>query len=1141
MYTQNRLFLLVATLLFSVATTFARPAWKGVLTVTQPDGSTVSLRLVGDEYLHYYTTSDGYALVRDAGGRYVYASLDAEGQLTPTTLVAHDEGMRSQQENEYLQLTGRIAPRMNAATTRMRQQNEEARSRALRARRDARYDYSQFKGLVILVEYNDCPFRYDDYNDIMQQMINQDDYTGTDRTNFQLPSMFGGGYHTCTGSMRDFFRDNSAGMFVPTFDIVGPVSINRSQYYSGVDSQSDPYGKTTRSMQLMIDACTAADAQVNFKDYDTNNDGMVDMIYFVFSGLPSYIQGNDERLLWPHQSDLSGRNVRKDGVKLGRYACSTELFGYAQYNWSILEGIGTMCHEFSHVLGLPDFYDTGNTDDRECITPGSWTVMASGSDYDFGRRPCGYSLFERYALGFATPQVVSEPTDVTLTDIAVSNEGLRINSAQKNEFFMLENRQNTKWDASLPGHGLLVFRVDSTNNYSWNWYNAVNDNPDHPLYELIRATGYRNNDTGYDPFPGTGKVRELDNETSPAHLRSWTGKNTPFGLSNIQEQDGVISFQVFDAFQLKSISIIEQAMLGVGTTLQLTPILKPSYAQVDIDWTSSDEHVASVSSDGIITGIGEGTAIITVSTGELSASCEVTVADLPIVADIAAFRQLEQDAGGLLQLHDAQVLYVNKQDIFLRDASGAILLNGTGLQVSQGDILNGSIYGQMGQRNQMPIFTAVDKMTLTTGVVSKPGTTPEPVELHITQLTSDHYSNMVNVTKVQLEKSSGVWAIHGDRRIRLFNTLGVKNIKVPTDLNKRYDVTAIFGTNVVNGEVVEELYLLKSPTATTFTALTDISVNETVRLPEGRQFPLTAVLTPATADVLLTWTSSNEQVATVDADGMLNTLSQGVAVITVTDLETGLQAQCELTVGDRRTTDDIAEFTAMTLGSEADLTLTDAQVLYVYKADAYLRDASGTLRLASTGLPLTAGNVLNGKLYGCYVVNNWVPEMRPIQGSTDGSRLTITDGQEPEPLVVELAEVTEQLLANLITVKAAQLESSQNGLTGVYIVTPDGKEIRIYNSFGLKLNMPKDYAGKYFEVTGVLITATVNGQTVLNLALTESPIENQELSGISSTATLPHPADIYTTTGLRVRSNATGTHNLPRGVYIIDGRKVVVQ
>lgn len=1135
----KKLTMIALAMLLTSASALARPATKGIVNATQPDGTTVGLRLIGDEYHHYNTTSDGYALVKDARGYYVYAQLNADGRLVPTTLIAHDAEARSAQELAFLQQTGRLTPQPSKQAVQLKQQNAASRRKALAANRANRYNYANFKGLVILVEYNDCQFTYDNYSEIMSHMINDDNYTGTNETNFNDFTT-----HrriTCTGSMRDYFRDSSNGIFVPTFDIVGPVQINRSQYYSGVESESDPDGKGLRSMQLMIDACTAADSQVNFKDYDTDNDGVVDMIYFIFSGLPSYIQGNDPRLLWPHQSDLSYMRTRKDGVRLGRYACSTELFGYQDYNWSVLEGIGTMCHEFSHVLGLPDFYDTGNQYDGTCVDPGEWSVMANGADFETGRRPCGYSLFERYALGFATPQLITEPGHYELEDLSQSNAGYRIDTPQKNEYFILENRQLTKWDAKLPGHGMLVFRVDSTNVYAWE-YNSVNDDPDHPYYEVVRAKGPQTSYYGTygapsDPFPGTGNVSNLDNLTTPASLRSWAGKNCALGLSSIAESNsGVISFDVFDANVLTSISLNEEVMLGVGTTLQLTPVRIPDYAPYELVWSCDNEQVVTVSEDGLLTGVSEGVAHVTVTAnGTLSATCTVIVRDMPIVANIAAFIGLDNDSEALLMLTDAEVLYVNKSDIYLRDATGSIILDGTNLDAAKNDVINGSVYGRKTLRNNMPVLSAVDQMTTNTGIVTTQGDEVQPVNLHISQLSPEYYANMVTLEKVELKSDGGIYAFLGEKRYRLFNTLKISNIKVPTDLKKRYDVTAIFGTNTVNGQVIDELYLLKSPTAVSYTALTGISLPATLQLPVDRTYQMEAVLTPSKADVFLRWTSSNEQVATIDQNGTLVALANGTATITVTNLDNGLSAECLLTVGDKVVKQSIADFKTLAPGNEAELTLTDAQVVYVYKTDAYLRDATGAIRLAGTGLSLKAGDLLNGHLYGRFELNDLVPELQPIEGSTNAEGYTVTSGTTVEPREFSVASLSENDYADLVVIRATQL-SSVEGLTGLYAAEGD-KYVRVYNTFGLSKPIQNNYAGKYFDLTGILITAKVGTELVSNLGLTQKATEVELPNSISDLhLTAGSVVDIYNTAGrlvARTTTDALRQMSLPGGIYIL--------
>jgi len=1124
---MKKTILMVMMLLLQVASLSARPAQKGVARISQPDGSTLTLALHGDEWLHWNTTGDGYAVVKNDEGRYVYAQLDG-GRLAPTALLAHDAEGRSSEEVDFLEKTGRVTPAMSERRRQLVGQTEAGRARAREAFRAQRYDYANFRGLVLLVEYSDCQFRYENYRDIMDEMINADNYSGSEYTNCE--DHFTHKPYNCTGSMRDYFRDNSNGIFTPSFDVVGPVQISRSQYYS--EEVDDEWEAMKILLQAMTDACTAADDQVNFKDYDVDGDGTLDMVYFIFAGLPSSTVGNNPDLLWPHQADMSAMRTRLDGVWLGRYACSTELTGSEVYNFSVLDGIGTMCHEFSHVLGLPDFYDTDYATNGQSVHPNQWSVMAGGTDSEYGRRPCGYSLFERYALGFADIETIDQTGSYRLDPLTESNTGYRINTPQNKEYFVIENRQQTKWDESLPGHGMLVFRVDSTSNSAW-VQNNVNINPKHNYYELLRADGYMGLDSSSDPFPGTAKVTVLDNETKPANLLTWRGKYAPYGLLNISEQtDGVVTFDIFDANRLSQISLPTQAALAVGTTLQLTPKCRPSYANGTYVWTSSNDKVVSVSSDGLITGVGEGQAVVTLTANdELTAQCQVTVLNLPIVDDIATLCRQQEDSEALLLLTDAEVLIAAGQDVYLRDASGrAIILRGMGLSVTAGNHLDGTIYGRFAHDDKMPVLKAVDGQTNTNGVIVKSGDTVEGVHLHVSQLDSTLYAQKVVVEKARLQlQSDGIFALLGDRRVRLFNTLKVKNVRVPSDLDKRYDITAIYGTNTLDGQLIEELYLLQSPTMVTYTELMAIELPEAIHLSAGRTEQLVAQLNPNVADAYLVWTSSNEEVATVSNTGLVTALTDGQTLITVVNLENGLSATCRLTVGEAAVLPDIAGFSSLDNNSEGTLTLKGAQVVFINDDDAYIRDASGAIRFRSTGLTFALGDELNGNIFGVFMPEDNVPQLWGVAGFTTDKTFTAMPGPAVSPRQLTLDDLAQGHLADLVTLHQVQMQAV-DGLAGIYV--SDGtKHLRLYNDFQLQgINMPKDYAGRYYDVTGILITAKVSDQLLFNLALTEAPVEvdgpTPDAIGQLRTADAL-PTGIYTLDGQQRQ------HPLRPGIYVV--------
>ena len=645
------------------------PAEGTTAKVKQPDGTELTIRLVGDEFLHFNVTEDGYSIVRNDEGFYVYAQQNAEGELVPSNQIAHDEPMRQSKERAFLAATRKyLKPKMTEQAVKVKNEEFTLRRKASQKHRAPIYDYTKFRGLVVLVEFNDCEFDQENYTEVVTDLIKKENFTGYyDYKNTRVP---------CTGSVVDYFRDTSMGVFTPQFDIVGPVKIDRSKYYSN---------GTKRTVTMTVDACNAIDANVNFADYDGDKDGNVDMIYFIFAGHGSHVTGNDSRLVWPHAyyiyNPSTGYKIRKDGVYLNRYACSTELRG--RETGREIDGIGTICHEFSHVLGLPDFYDTDYAEGGgQSVHPANWSLMAGGGYLNSSRTPAGYSLFERYMAGWATPQVIEEEGEYSLERVNESNTGFRINTPVNKEFFILENRQNTRWDTYLPGHGLLVFRVDSTNTSVWS-QNNVNDNPAHNYYVLVRARG-NNGSAAADPYPGTGRVTTLNNVTSPANLLTWAGKETKFGLTNITERNGVISFGIENTYVLRELILPETYALPTGITQQLTVKAVPEYVSYTLTWKSADESIVTVDQEGNIHGVSEGTTTITVESNTgVTASCEVTVATLPETNQIAAFKAFDEGQESILSLENAEVLYVYQNDIYVRDATGAIVLNKTGLSLKQ--------------------------------------------------------------------------------------------------------------------------------------------------------------------------------------------------------------------------------------------------------------------------------------------------------------------------------------------------------------------------------------------------------------------------------------------------------------------------
>lgn len=534
--------------LFLGVVCWAIPADRTPMPVTQSDGSTLMLRLVGDEFFHYNTTDDGYTVLRNASGSYEYA-VKKGAALALSGILAHDASGRSADEWALLAQVGKQLRAADHVT------------RAIRSReringpshREPTVDYNNFRGLIVLINYTDRQFGMDDPYTFYDQMVNQEGFS---------QFWFDGRRQNCTGSMHDYFKDQSGGIFAPEFDIVGPVNVN----YACTDHNS-----TDNSWKIFWAALDSVDSQVDFSQYDNDGDGMVDMVYFLVAGYSANYSGNNQGYLWPHKSflyDYENQDwITYDDTAIGTYASSCEIYGWEAYGHTMPLGIGTMCHEFSHVLGLPDLYDTNYEEQGQSHDPGEWDVMAGGGSYNFGRTPCAYSIWERYALGWNSPQEISQAGSYSLQYVGNTGDGLILRTPVDNEFFMLDNRQKVKWDAFLPGHGMLVARVDSTNWRVWDW-NRVNADPRHNYYELLRAGNSTSGTVASDPFPGTDEVDALGNLTEPS-LRTWASVGSLFELKNIREVGGVISFDVIEAVEPETlIEDFEQMQVTTDNNLK---------------------------------------------------------------------------------------------------------------------------------------------------------------------------------------------------------------------------------------------------------------------------------------------------------------------------------------------------------------------------------------------------------------------------------------------------------------------------------------------------------------------------------------------------------------------------------------------
>lgn len=503
----------------------AVPAKRGVREIQQPDGTTVKVELVGDEHFHYYQTAEGSPMLKDSEGFLRFASQDSKGEIV---LSARPVELSAARRLELIQA---MQTRVSRGSERFR--TAPATSAAARANSDNPLPQSgmgltstgfpttgDVRALVVLVQYSDVKFTHPDPAKYFGDMLN---LTGFNEYNG-------------TGCATEYFLQQSGGQFRPQFDIYGPVTLpkNRS-YYGGNDS----YGNDRYPEEMALHAAEILDSTVDFSLYDMNNDGKIDNMFLFYAGQGEASYGSASTV-WPHSWDLSaaGKATRFDGVVLDHYACTNE------WEQTRPDGVGTFIHEFSHVIGLPDLYQTAGSGSGS-HTPGSWSVLDYGPYNNDGCTPPNYSIYERNAMGWINPQLLDGPATIVLENIGDSNEGCIIQTEKENEFFLLENRQLKDWDKYLPGHGMLIWHIDYVK--SKFDANTVNNTSSHSYVDIVEACGSANNNNettmaGYS-WPGTKNKTSFTSTTTPA-LKSWAGKAIDLPITEITEKNQKITFNV---------------------------------------------------------------------------------------------------------------------------------------------------------------------------------------------------------------------------------------------------------------------------------------------------------------------------------------------------------------------------------------------------------------------------------------------------------------------------------------------------------------------------------------------------------------------------------------------------------------------
>lgn len=545
----------------------ARPAYPGIIKVTNPDGTTLELRGYGDEKFNYYT---------DAEGAMIY-ECDFTGTWKPAVRF-----------NKILTPTASNIDMLRAEVTPVRQlQSQAIHKMAEISKSDYRTTYptiseEPIRALVILLEFKDTPFTVPNIRQSIDDMLNKEGYNE----------------YGARGSARDYYLACSNNKFNVHFDVSEVVPLQHtSEWYMGRDlfEQDGITEKHRRWGTAIKEALEYLDARgYDFSVYDYDNNKDIDNIFFYYSGF-GQADSSDPNTVWPHQGSYQNfvlwhqaypaiypekyEEIWVDGVRMRTYACSNELNHplTKKAGYPVLDGIGAFCHEYAHVLGLPDMYDTANSGTR---TPGEFSIMASGSYNDNSTCPPLFSSYEQWLCRWLETEDLYEGAQLELPSISLSSDPKTYRIMLRrpgplvkyfNEWFFIESRSHEGWDEYLPEEGIFIWRIDYTDPNIWST-NTVNSLGT-PRIELM--TSYQGALGKYCAWPGKMNATYSHPGSSNAIKWSTSTKDFEIWLSGISFDEatkvGKLGFNTITS-QPDDVTVLHENP-GLVTDPDATPII----------------------------------------------------------------------------------------------------------------------------------------------------------------------------------------------------------------------------------------------------------------------------------------------------------------------------------------------------------------------------------------------------------------------------------------------------------------------------------------------------------------------------------------------------------------------------------------
>jgi M6 family metalloprotease-like protein len=358
---------------------------------------------------------------------------------------------------------------------------------------------------------------------------------------------------------------------------------------------------------FVLDVIADSDPTLNFAEYiqyyDTQGRPRIGFLAVVHSGADAAAGANN---IWSHRwnftvvsgqpyttndvDPVSGMNVMIDGP----YAIMPERNGSNNNSGTLIE-IGVFAHEFGHIFGIPDLYDTDGSSEGL----GNWCLMAGGAWGGNGsspQTPVHMSAWVKKELGWVTPiNITSIQDTLSVPNVEENPIVYRMwrDATITPQYFLIENRQKIGFDVNIYDSGFLIFHVDDTQ--------SGNQNEDHYMVDLEQADGFRHLNNGQgrgdggDPFPGSTQNTRFDFNTNP-NSKDYSLQNTFVSVRNIYK-DGNMMVGDFEVGPRSGASAYGDPITSdfggveVGTTSISKTVILTNYGDQDLEITGIPSSV----------------------------------------------------------------------------------------------------------------------------------------------------------------------------------------------------------------------------------------------------------------------------------------------------------------------------------------------------------------------------------------------------------------------------------------------------------------------------------------------------------------------------------------------------------------------